>query len=135
VSDKAKKWLKIGLMIVAALIFLRLSQQPPSTGDHNKSPQLTEKPEVTAKTSAVTPYPHVPKKNGSYDPRTNDLWELAQDWVYFRNKIIRLNAQGDAEGASSARKDFEQVNQYISQYREEDVSAAIAKAEALRGGR
>ncbi|MDY6851955.1 MAG: hypothetical protein SV487_07785 [Thermodesulfobacteriota bacterium] len=74
-------------------------------------------------------YPHVAKKNGTYDARKNDLWELAQDWVHFRNKILLCNRRGDQECVEKARRDFQDVNVWINDYPESHVSKAIKLAE------
>lgn len=80
-------------------------------------------------------YPHVPKKNGTYDQRKNDLWELANDWVFFRGKILKKTADGDSKGAQQARQDFQQTNAWLSEYPESQVSEALALAEKCRSGK
>lgn len=61
------------------------------------------------------------KKNGSYDNRVNDLEELCKDWIYYRNKIIKLAGEGDSSGAAKARASFNEVNINLSEYEEKDV--------------
>ena len=74
-------------------------------------------------------YPHVPKKNGTYDDRKNDLWELAQDWVHFRNKILRCNSKGDQKCVEKARRDFNKTNNWLNAYSDNHVTQALSLAE------
>jgi hypothetical protein len=74
-------------------------------------------------------YPHVPKKDGTFDDRKNDLWELAQDWVHFRNKILQCNAKGDQKCVEKARRDFNQTNKWLNEYSDKHVSEALSLAE------
>lgn len=77
-------------------------------------------------------YPHVTKKNGTYDTRQNDLWELAQDYVYYRNEILVRHRKGDQKGAAKARETFQQINNWLSQYPEEHVNKALELAVECR---
>ena len=74
-------------------------------------------------------YPHVAKKDGTYDDRKQDLWELAQDWVHFRNKILRCNAKGDQKCVEKARSWFNKTNAWLNAYSSDDVSKALSLAE------
>jgi hypothetical protein len=80
-------------------------------------------------------YPHVPKKNGVLDQRKNDLWELVNDWVFFRGQILKKTADGDTKGAQKARQDFQQTNAWLSEYPESQVYEATALAEKCRSGK
>jgi hypothetical protein len=77
-------------------------------------------------------YPHVAKKNGTYDARQNDLWELAQDYVFYRNEILVHHRKGDQKGAAKARSAFQKTNNWLSQYPEEHVNKALELAEECR---
>jgi len=74
-------------------------------------------------------YPHVVKKDGTYDDRKNDLWELAQDWVFYRNQILVCNGKGDLKGVEEARRNFQKINVWLEAYSEKDSSQALSLAE------
>jgi hypothetical protein len=81
-------------------------------------------------------YPNVPKKDGTYDARKNDLWELAQDWVFFRNEILKKAHSGDTTGAQKARESFQQINTTMSiEYPSAQISEALEIAEKCRAGK
>jgi hypothetical protein len=81
-------------------------------------------------------YPNVPKKDGTYDARKNDLWELAQDWVFFRNEILKKSHSGDTTGAQKARESFQQINTTMSiEYPQNQITEALELAEKCRSGK
>ncbi len=77
-------------------------------------------------------YPHVAKKNGTYDNRENDLWELAQDWVFYRNRIISCNQKNDKKCVAKSQNQFQQINNWLNQYPEEHVKKALELAAECR---
>ena len=84
--------------------------------------------EIIAGCGSIAPYPHVAKKNGVYESRSNDLWELAQDWYYYRWKIIEQTRKKDIDGANEARDKFQQINDWLEQYPEDHVQKVLDKA-------
>ena len=78
--------------------------------------------------SSETPYPHVVKKDGTFDSRQNDLWELAQDWYFYRWKILERHQNGDVNGANKARNGFQQINYGLEQYPAVHSQKALDKA-------
>jgi hypothetical protein len=78
-------------------------------------------------------YPHVPKKDGTYDNRANDLWELAQDWVHYRGQILRCNQRGDTDGLRKAQQWFQKTNNWLNAYPQNHVSKALELAEKCYG--
>ena len=71
----------------------------------------------------------VRKKDGTIDPRENDLDELCKDWVYFKAKIFKYHYEGDEKAATKARRNFQAVNRDLSEYRDEDVHETCKKYE------
>lgn len=81
-------------------------------------------------------YPHVPKKDGTYDARKNDLWELAQDWIFFRNEMVKKAHGGDTKGAQKARESFQQTNTTMSiEYPSTQIGEALEIAEKCQAGK
>lgn len=72
---------------------------------------------------------NVRKKNGSIDNRENDLEELARDYVFFRNQILKHSRAGNSKKAAKAREDFQQINRWLSAYNDADVHFMIKVAE------
>jgi hypothetical protein len=65
---------------------------------------------------------YVLKKDGTYDPRANDLEEMCRDYVFYRNKILEYTHSGDYEKASGAKNTFNQINNTLTiQYYEDDI--------------
>jgi hypothetical protein len=77
-------------------------------------------------------YPHVAKKNCTYDSRQNDLWELAQDWVFYRKRIISCSTKGDQKCVAKSQTAFQKINNWINQYPEEHVNKALELATECR---
>jgi uncharacterized protein YdbL (DUF1318 family) len=67
------------------------------------------------------------KKNGTVDERVNDIEELAKDWVFYRRKIIEANVSGNTEKLRKYQLSFQQINQWLNAYDNEDVSYMIDK--------
>jgi len=84
--------------------------------------------DIIAGCGSVAPYPHVAKKSGVYENRLNDLWELAQDWYYYRWKTLERTRKGDVDGANKARSKFQQINDWLEKYPEDHVQKALDKA-------
>lgn len=68
---------------------------------------------------------NVRKLDGTIDARENDLEELAQDWIFYRNKILEYHRGGDYKKANKARGAFEQINFLLNAYNQNDVSFMI----------
>jgi hypothetical protein len=66
------------------------------------------------------------KKNGTVDDRPNDLVELCKDYIFYSGQIMKKTAAGDQAGAAKARASFQQVNRWLSEYPEDDVSRICA---------
>jgi hypothetical protein len=75
-----------------------------------------------AKDTAVNVY----KKDGTLDQREDDLKELCLDWLYYRAKIVEYVSSGDSEKADKARASFNQVNNWLSDYVEDDVQTMFS---------
>ena len=63
----------------------------------------------------------VPKKDGTFDARKNDLEELCRDYVFYRDQILKHARAGDQEAANKDREAFQQVNTWLEAYSEEDM--------------
>lgn len=51
----------------------------------------------------------VRKKDGTIDPRPNDLEELGKDWLYYRKKILEYEAAGKTQKAAESRASFQSI--------------------------
>lgn len=69
----------------------------------------------------------ITKRNGMLDERVCDLEELCKDWVFYRARIARYQNSGDTRKANEARQSFQRINNWLSDYREEDVQACLAR--------
>ena len=67
------------------------------------------------------------KKNGTIDERVNDIEELAKDCVFYRRKIIEANISGNNKKLRKYQQSFQQVNQWLNAYDDNDVSYMIGK--------
>lgn len=104
------------LFLFSILTFLLISSPPMIYGESN----------------CQQGYPHVAKKDGTYDTRKNDLWELAQDWVFYRNRILKCNNQGNQKCVAKAQRSFKDVNNWLSAYSEDHQYKAFELAEDCR---
>lgn len=75
----------------------------------------------------TSPECNIPKKDGSMDERKCDLQELCKDWVFYRKKIMEYSGEGNVVKATDARASFNRVNQWLSAYKESDVSSCITR--------
>ena len=64
----------------------------------------------------------VTKLDGSLDERPNDLEELCLDWLYYRNKILEYTQAGKTDKAADARTAWNEINAWLNEYNENDVS-------------
>lgn len=64
----------------------------------------------------------VRKVNGTIDDRQDDLQELAKDWIFYRNRILKYHHDADYKKAAKARRKFQQVNAWMDAYDPNDVS-------------
>lgn len=64
----------------------------------------------------------IAKKDGTFDERPNDLDELCKDWVYWKAKTYKHGREGNQEEAQKARAEFQKVNVWLEEYRNEDVA-------------
>jgi hypothetical protein len=101
------------------------ADKPPEPPVHTAGQKLTV---PAGKLSEMDDYPKggevfVQKKNGTTDPRPNDLEELCKDWLFYRKQISKYTASGDTEKTERARAAFQDVNIYLSEYADSDVAA------------
>jgi len=106
------------LLVVIGVWMWALDSNSPAP---SRSPTLLSTP---PKTSPASP---IAKRDGTIDPRHNDLDELCKDWVYYRTKILKYTREGDLQAAAKARAAFADINRWLNQYRDEDVSSTCAK--------
>lgn len=64
------------------------------------------------------------KADGSYSGRANDLEELCKDWVFYRDRAIRLAREGNYQKAQEASASFQQVNVWLGEYSPADIEKA-----------
>jgi hypothetical protein len=64
----------------------------------------------------------VTKIDGSIDARPNDLEELCLDWLYYRDKILEYTQAGNTDKANDARTAWNEINVWLDEYNENDVS-------------
>ncbi len=69
----------------------------------------------------------IAKKDGTVDPRPNDLVELCKDHTFYEQQILVKSRKGDEAGAADARVSLSNVNDCISAYRDDDVAKICAK--------
>jgi|GEM_PF-4012218 len=62
------------------------------------------------------------KKDGTFDKRKDDLDELCKDWVFYKAKSYKYEREGQVVKANEARARLTDVNVWLSQYNEGDVS-------------
>jgi len=115
---------------IALLITVAIACVSCSTNEASNSPSRSG--DLTISTGKLNQYlsnypsnqnVYVQKKDGTIDSRPNDLEELCKDWQYYRNKIIEAESAGDSDKAADYRAHFQQVNAWLDDYHESDVSA------------
>lgn len=115
---KSKQRLKyfVGALIFAFLlagIYNGLTSRPHEATIENQQPAVD-----------------IPKKDGTFErERSNDLEELCKDYLFYRKKILKANAAGDMEGVAKARSSFNQINKWLNEYNEQNVSNMFTKLE------
>lgn len=62
----------------------------------------------------------VEMKDGTVDPRPNDLEELCKDYAFFRRKILEYSSAGQLEKADEARASFRAVDAWLDEYDRND---------------
>lgn len=102
--------------------FLDMVSGVPTNSSTTAAP-ASNRAEKTPRPAAPAPT-NVRKKDGTFDQRENDLAILCEDWRFYRDRILRLNAAGDQAGVVSARQRFQQTNRWLDAYRDEDVADA-----------
>lgn len=107
-------------LITLAIIYMRPAGNIPQQKAVNPAAQPVQQTVV---------FKDIPKKDGSFDKRKNDLEELCRDYIHFRSKILYHHNMGEKEKADKARAMFQQVNKWLSAYKEEDVTEMIASIE------
>lgn len=95
----------------------------PSVRAHPPAQTQTPRPP----TAQAVPPKQIAKRDGTLDPRPNDLDELGKDWVYYRTKILKHTSEGDLQSAARARAAFADINARLSAYKDDDVYRAISK--------
>lgn len=96
-------------------------------------PALKETQNSPIPSAAPQPGPQAPptlqiaKRDGTVDPRRNDLDELCKDWVYYRTKVQKHTREGDIKSAARARAAFADINGWLSAYKDDDVYSACSK--------
>jgi len=68
----------------------------------------------------------VTKIDGSLDERPNDLEELCLDWLYYRDKILEYTQAGKTDKAADARTAWNEINAWLNEYNENDVSTMFS---------
>ena len=69
---------------------------------------------------------NVRKKDGTYDERANDLSELCKDFLFYRERIARAVADGDAEEVVKARAAFQRTINWMNEYPSSAVGEVCA---------
>lgn len=119
-SQKQKVWLMVAIGVVLVMALGRGLKEKPNLS----APQVISSPVKDMQSC------NVPKKDGTYETeRCDDLDELAKDWLFYRKEIIIAARKGDKAKADKRRASFQQINAWLSQYNDSDVSRAIAKYE------
>lgn len=73
---------------------------------------------------------NIPKKNGRVETtRCNDLEELCKDFYFFRKMTYKAAMDGDHEKAAKYRTSLNQVNRWLSEYKESDVQNMMTRVQ------
>ncbi len=122
-EKKKTNWIfVIGALVVIGMMGNLLTPKEPK----NTSPSHATAPASSLATQ-TSPDAQVTKKDGTVDSRPNDLEELCKDYAYYKAKAYKYGREGDEQAAAEARKSFEKVNIWLSQYAEGDVSKTCSK--------
>ncbi|PWV63407.1 hypothetical protein [Plasticicumulans acidivorans] len=65
----------------------------------------------------------VRKREGVLDPSVTDLEILAEDWLFYRRRVRRLEQDGDDVGVIDARARLAQIEHWLADYDPADVTA------------
>ena len=103
------------------------SDAPKETTQSARARPPARKQAPLPTTAQVVPPKQIAKRDGTLDPRPNDLDELCKDWVYYRTKILKHTSEGDLRSAARARAAFADINAWLSAYRDDDVYRVCSK--------
>lgn len=122
------------LTVPAAVEISSFTPAPPTP-----IPTATSKPKATPLPKLIVPagelnqyydtywdyeIVNVIRRDGTLETiRNNDLEELALDWFFYRDRIIKFTAQGETEKADEARVAWNDINRWLDEYNEDDVGA------------
>ena len=120
----------IKIFLLAMLLFATMLACGSSSSGQSSGVSSNERAEVIIPAGELYKYEDnyptgqdvfVRKKDGTIDPRPNDLEELCKDWLYYRKKIIEAESAGQTDKADEYRATFRQVNAWLDEYNEDDV--------------
>ena len=66
------------------------------------------------------------KMDGTIDERQDDLQELAKDWIFYRDRIMKYSSEANYEKVQKARMNFQKINVWLEAYDSNDVSFMIS---------
>ena len=69
---------------------------------------------------------YLKKRDGTISDRVNDVEELCRDYVFYRSKILEYSRKGKEKKADGYRRDFQQINAWLSEYHDDDVQAMFS---------
>jgi hypothetical protein len=87
-----------------------------------KAGELREYENKITKTGVVNVY----MLDGTLDEREDDLKQLCLDWHFYRAQILKFTAEGKTEKADSARNSLDQINYWLEDYDQDDVTFLLA---------
>ena len=108
------------------------SSQSSYESDYSSSSSSSNKGDITIPSGKLSDYinsyssyddVYVKQIDGTVDSRANDLEELCKDWLYYRKKIVEAENAGDKDRANDYRVSFNNVNDWLDDYKESDVTA------------
>lgn len=70
---------------------------------------------------------NVKMTNGMVEKRDNDIEELAKDWAFYKERILKASQEGDIPAMDKARASFQDVNAWLDKYNQEDVAFALSR--------
>lgn len=145
-----KKIFRIVLIIIGLNLLFRVlggmfggnadvATAPEQTNTATAKPRPTAKPaSITVNAGELRDYEsqitkdgviNVYMLDGTLDEREDDLKQLCLDWHFYRTQILKFSAEGKTEKADSARNSFDQINYWLEDYDEDDVSFMLALIE------